>query len=431
MFVAKPQPLRVGGANLPLSFHLLTIIYTFTQARVACFRYISTPTLVRHSLGRVCRPATMSSADEEVMAANAAPSEPVKAQGEDEKATAIVAQGESSAEPTGHLTETIPEEEKEETEAKQVQEEKEEKGEKEEKEETSTGGEAKEEKKGEETKEEKEEEAIDGPKADQPDESKLHPDNDGHEEPVSSPIKTTLTLPKKVADALNEVHQSKIDDAQAAKAVVVNETDKPSLPAADSLLGSTAPKPSLSAPLPTTKEDVSVPPTQPVILGLAVVDFNHLVGPQVEYAHPKELLDDEDLVRSLPFLALPDGSHLSDEDFCYFHLNCPKLSDSTIFGISCNRQIASDALIRKGAEVTRSTVQKAVVVLAKEPVFGPIREKLGIVTRAFFAQGDLADVDILVEFHATLEVGLHSGGLGEDREAVMYMGRCHSSIAAI
>ncbi|KAJ9473976.1 Late secretory pathway protein AVL9 [Pseudozyma hubeiensis] len=160
----------------------------------------------------------------------------------------------------------------------------------------------------------------------------------------------------------------------------------------------------------------------PVILGIAVVDFNHLVGPQVEYTHPKELQQDEDLIKSLPFLALPDGSHLSDEDFCYFHLHCPKLSSSTIFGISCNRQIAANALLKKGAEVTRSTVQKAIVVLAKEPVFGPIREKLGIVTRAFFAQGDLADVDILLDFHSTLEIGLQSGGMSEDRETVMYMG---------
>lgn len=161
---------------------------------------------------------------------------------------------------------------------------------------------------------------------------------------------------------------------------------------------------------------------QPVILGIAVVDFNHLVGPQIEYTYPKELQQDEDLVKSLPFLALPDGSHLSDEDFCYFHLHCPKLSPSTIFGISCNRQIAADALLKKGAEVTRSTVQKAIVVLAKQPVFGPIREKLGIVTRAFFAQGDLANVDILVDFHSTLEIGLQSGGMSEDRETVMYMG---------
>lgn len=145
-----------------------------------------------------------------------------------------------------------------------------------------------------------------------------------------------------------------------------------------------------------------------VIIGIAVVDFNHLVGPQVEYSHPVELSNDEELCATLPFLALPDGSHLSDEDFCYFHLVAPSLHNSTIFGISCNRQIASDKLAVRGKEVTRSTVQKAVVVLARDPVFGPIKEKLGIVTRAFFAQGDFGDVGILIEFHATLEAGLRS-----------------------
>ena len=48
----------------------------------------------------------------------------------------------------------------------------------------------------------------------------------------------------------------------------------------------------------------------PVILGLAVVDFNHLVGPQVEFTVPEALAQDADILASLPFLALPDGSHL-------------------------------------------------------------------------------------------------------------------------
>lgn len=43
-----------------------------------------------------------------------------------------------------------------------------------------------------------------------------------------------------------------------------------------------------------------------------------------------------------------------------------------------------------------------------QPVFGPIKEKLGVVTRAFFAQGDFGDTDILIEFHATLEAGLRA-----------------------
>lgn len=114
------------------------------------------------------------------------------------------------------------------------------------------------------------------------------------------------------------------------------------------------------------------------ILGVCVVDFvcclliqNHLVGPQVEYAYPRALLENEEMCSRLPFLALPDGSHLvcgmliqSEEDFCYFHMLCESLYPETIFGISCNRQINADALINKGAQVTRSMVQKAIVILA-------------------------------------------------------------------
>lgn len=46
----------------------------------------------------------------------------------------------------------------------------------------------------------------------------------------------------------------------------------------------------------------------------------------------------------------------------------------------------SSDLINRPPDVTRSTIQKALVVLARKPVFGPIREKLGVVTRAWFLQ---------------------------------------------
>ena len=39
----------------------------------------------------------------------------------------------------------------------------------------------------------------------------------------------------------------------------------------------------------------------------------------------------------------------------------------------CNRQIAASDLLVKTGDITRSTVQKAVVVLASKPIFGPIR----------------------------------------------------------
>ena len=48
-------------------------------------------------------------------------------------------------------------------------------------------------------------------------------------------------------------------------------------------------------------------------------------------------------------------------------------SISFLMGNRCNQQIAASSLLVKGSDVTRSTVQKAVVVLAAKPVFGPIR----------------------------------------------------------
>lgn len=53
-------------------------------------------------------------------------------------------------------------------------------------------------------------------------------------------------------------------------------------------------------------------------------------------------------------------------DYSYFHLLCDVSPTSTVFGISCNRQMASDEVQNKGKDVTRSTVQKAIVVLASK-----------------------------------------------------------------
>lgn len=44
-------------------------------------------------------------------------------------------------------------------------------------------------------------------------------------------------------------------------------------------------------------------------------------------------------------------------------------SGTTLFGISCNRQLASADLINRPSDVTRSMVQKAVVVIASQPMF--------------------------------------------------------------
>ncbi|KAK1220665.1 hypothetical protein PQX77_016491 [Marasmius sp. AFHP31] len=159
-------------------------------------------------------------------------------------------------------------------------------------------------------------------------------------------------------------------------------------------------------------------PQGKLILGVALVDFNHLVGPKIEYSRG-EIFEDEEIGKMLPFLALPDGAHLTAEDYSYFHIVPTSVPNpTTIFGISCNQQIASSALLVKGPDVTRSTVQKAVVVLASKPVFGPIRDKLGVVTTALFHQRDFTSLDILDAFADSLEPSLR----GQLTESGLYMG---------
>ncbi|GAA5857761.1 hypothetical protein JCM5353_002200 [Sporobolomyces roseus] len=168
------------------------------------------------------------------------------------------------------------------------------------------------------------------------------------------------------------------------------------------------------------------------VYGVALVGFDHaqvLLGPNVEFMFPDSLNQNSELKDGLPFLALPDGAHARDEDYTYFHLHLPNLLSNpsssldpssstssspgkaqeaeelneTVFGISCNRQINSHELLNKGKEVTRSTVQKAIVILASKPIFGPLRDKLGVITRTFFAQRDFEDKQILVDLFQSFQ----------------------------
>ncbi len=60
-------------------------------------------------------------------------------------------------------------------------------------------------------------------------------------------------------------------------------------------------------------------------------------------------------------------------------------------------------LLNRPPEVTRSTVQKAVVVIADTPqYFGMLRERLSIVTKAWFDQREFTDVEILRRFQESL-----------------------------
>lgn len=155
-------------------------------------------------------------------------------------------------------------------------------------------------------------------------------------------------------------------------------------------------------------------------------------GPEVEFwVEPAvgEQLAKKNYWSLLPFMALSDGAHTMLEDFSYFALldkgdataaspatddvpmaggtsepttsetKTPKqpvkprqnrdlpITATSLFGIACTRQIKSVKLKRRSADVTRSTVQKAVVVISPTARgMGELRERLGVVTAAWFAQ---------------------------------------------
>ncbi|KAL2753457.1 hypothetical protein ACRALDRAFT_2110863, partial [Sodiomyces alcalophilus JCM 7366] len=179
-------------------------------------------------------------------------------------------------------------------------------------------------------------------------------------------------------------------------------------PAADADVASAA----AAAATPTT----SVPPTpktpaKPAFVPLVtVVGFHHARGPEVEswFGVPEGSDPAAEFGWSLlPFMALSDGAHASDEDFSYFTLLYPATETSpvatSLFGISCTRQLDASQLLNRPADVTRSTVQKAVVVIADSPhSFGMMRERLSVVTQAWFAQREFADTEILRRFQESL-----------------------------
>ncbi|CCH41681.1 Late secretory pathway protein avl9 [Wickerhamomyces ciferrii] len=147
-----------------------------------------------------------------------------------------------------------------------------------------------------------------------------------------------------------------------------------------------------------------------LIFGVCIVNFHHLRGPEIEYTkfHDDSTNDFSIIWPHLPFQALPDGAHSFEETFSYFTLyynengNTQTIDQdsTTLFAISCVRQIRTEELLEKDEDITRSSVQKAVVVILRQPIFGQIKEKLSIVTNSFFEQKNFNDkliVDLLYD----------------------------------
>lgn len=139
---------------------------------------------------------------------------------------------------------------------------------------------------------------------------------------------------------------------------------------------------------------------QPLV---CVVDFNHHRGPEIEHWVGAEGSDPsaENDWHLIPYMALPDGAHQSEEEFSYFSLVHKAsagraVEPRSVFGISCMHQIDSSDLLFRPEEVTRSAVQKAVVAITHRPEnFSALREKLSAITRAWFAQRDFRDIELL------------------------------------
>ncbi|KAG5983192.1 hypothetical protein E4U55_000586 [Claviceps digitariae] len=162
---------------------------------------------------------------------------------------------------------------------------------------------------------------------------------------------------------------------------------------------------------------------------ITVVGFHHARGPEVESWFGAGDGIDPAISYNwplLPFMALSDGAHASEEDFSYFTLLKPKTDSqpaTSLFGISCTRQLDSSRLINRPADVTRSTVQKAVVVIVDSPQgFGMLRERLSIVTQAWFAQREFTDTDILRRFQESLADEKARGTLEDESERDQHLG---------
>ncbi|KAI0117102.1 transport protein Avl9-domain-containing protein [Daldinia grandis] len=162
---------------------------------------------------------------------------------------------------------------------------------------------------------------------------------------------------------------------------------------------------------------------------VTVVDFHHHRGPEVERWFGIEEGQDPAVEYDwplLPFMALSDGAHASTEDFSYFTLLRPAKDDSpatSLFGIACTRQLDASQLLVRPSDVTRSTVQKAVVVIADSPqFFGMLRERLSVVTSAWFAQREFSDTEILRRFQESLAEEKARGQMNEEVDRDQYLG---------
>eukprot|EP00026_Physarum_polycephalum_P004050 Phypoly_transcript_04067.p1 GENE.Phypoly_transcript_04067~~Phypoly_transcript_04067.p1 ORF type:complete len:711 (+),score=94.15 Phypoly_transcript_04067:62-2194(+) len=144
------------------------------------------------------------------------------------------------------------------------------------------------------------------------------------------------------------------------------------------------------------------------IAHIVLVGFHHAHGNHIEHVFPPldTVAQREHQWEYLPFLAIPDGSHNSQDDYTFFVL--PKTSDLAscdLYGVSCFMQIRTMDLPQEArtADITRTHVQKAVCILSYLPFFGPFHERLSVITHVYFNQRNFTDTEILESLYKSLE----------------------------
>lgn len=79
---------------------------------------------------------------------------------------------------------------------------------------------------------------------------------------------------------------------------------------------------------------------------LIVIGFDHKIGSIVEFVYPEPQSNDDlndEVLKSLTFLGLPDGSHSVDSDYSFFIT--PDGKGKLFYCVSCYRQIKSSELL--------------------------------------------------------------------------------------
>lgn len=260
----------------------------------------------------------------------------------------------------------------------------------------------------------------------------------------ASPIVNHGNATMNTYDTSFELQKSNVNEPEASLHVIKNSNINQSTTSTVSNISTSSKRePSVSLNPIVKEEPLDIENDTDVIYAVCVVGFHHVRGPEVEYWVGGDGQDHSKLWPNLPFQSLPDGSHSHEENFCYFSLlydnkfktapisvpirdklgniieQAPDLTNvTTLFGISCNRQIKASDLKEKPADVTRSTVQKSVIVIARKPIFGAIREKLAVITRAYFQQGDFEDRSLINNLYENL-VQMFSNKIDEND---MYVG---------